>query len=192
MDRDVILKRIEQLKKTVNSTDLPNIYLFHGDLTDSEINELYNHPKVKAMISLTKGEGFGRPLLEFSLLDKPVIASGWSGHVDFLDSKLSILIGGELKPVHPSTANQFLLKESKWFSPNFNEIGEALIDVHKNYDKYLPNARKQSKLNNEKFSFDAMKEIIKEQLAKVPEFPKQVELKLPQLKKIELPKLSKI
>jgi hypothetical protein len=44
------------------------------------MNELYNHGKVKAMISLTKGEGFGRPLLEFSLVNKPIIASGWSGH----------------------------------------------------------------------------------------------------------------
>ncbi len=191
-DRDLILKKIDQIKKTVNSKDLPNIYLLHGDITDSEINELYNHPKVKTMISLTKGEGFGRPLLEFSLLDKPVIASGWSGHVDFLDSKLSILLGGELKPVHPSTLNQFLLKESKWFTPNFQDIGEVLTDVFKYYDKYLPNARKQSKINKEKFSFNAMKEVIKEQLSKISEFPKQIELKLPQLKKIELPKLSKI
>jgi len=192
MDRDMILKRIEQIKKTVNSNDLPNIYLLHGDFTDLEINELYNNPKVKAMISLTKGEGFGRPLLEFSLLDKPIIASNWSGQTDFLDSKFSTLIGGELKLVHPSTANHFLIKESKWFSPNFNEIGESLIDVYKNYDKHLPNARKQSKTNKEKFSFNAMKEVIKEQLSKIPEFPKQIELKLPQLKKIELPKLSKI
>jgi hypothetical protein len=192
MDRDAVLKNIDSIKKTVNSTNLPNIYLLHGEFTDIEMNELYNHLKVKAMVSLTKGEGFGRPLLEFSLTKKPIIASNWSGHIDFLYSKNNILLGGNLTQVHPSIANQFLLKESAWFSVNPPEVGETLTDVYKNYDKYLPGARKQGEYNKEKFSFNAMKEIIKEQLVKVPEFPKQVQLKLPQLKKIELPKLNKV
>ncbi len=89
-------------------------------------------------------------------------------------------------------ANQFLLKESSWFNVNPPEVGEALMDVFKNYDDYLPGARKQGEYNKEKFCFNAMKEAVNEQLAKVPDFPKQVQLKLPQLKKIELPKLQKI
>ena len=192
MDRENILKMINAIKNTVNSKLLPNIYLLHGDFSDSEINELYNHSKVKAMVSLTKGEGFGRPLLEFSLVKKPIIATNWSGHIDFLSKQYTTLIDGTLTPVHPSVANQFLLKESSWFSPNFSEIGETLNNVFKNYDKHLPGARKQTELNVEKFSFDAMKEIIKLELNKLPEFPKQIQLKLPTIKKIELPKLTKI
>ncbi len=192
LDRDIILKKISQIKKTVNSTNLPNIYLLHGEFTDLEINELYNHPKVKAMVSLTKGEGFGRPLLEFSLLGKPIIATNWSGHIDFLNKQYTSLIGGELKPVHPSVANQFLLPESLWFSPNYNEIGEILTDVYKNYDKYLPGARKQAEINKKDFSFEAMKEVIKLQLDKCPEFPRQIELKLPVSQPLKLPTLSKI
>ena len=192
MDRDAVLKNINSIKKTVNSTNLPNIYLLHGEFTDIEMNELYNHSKVKAMVSLTKGEGFGRPLLEFSLTKKPIIASNWSGHIDFLHPKNNILLGGNLTQVHPSIANQFLLKESAWFSVNPAEVGEALTNVHKYYSEYLPGARKQGEYNKEKFSFEAMKEVVNEQLIKVPEFPKQVQLKLPQLKKIELPKLNKV
>jgi hypothetical protein len=59
--------------------------LLHGEFTDVEMNEIYNHSKVKAMVSLTKGEGFGRPLLEFSLTNKPIISSNWSGHIDYLN-----------------------------------------------------------------------------------------------------------
>ena len=81
---------------------LPKIYLLHGDLTDDEMNALYNHPKVKAHVSFTKGEGFGRPLLEASISQKPVIASGWSGQTDFLNKELSVLLPGELKEVHKS------------------------------------------------------------------------------------------
>ena len=192
MDRDEILKRIHAIKATINSNNLPNIYLLHGEFTDIEMNELYNHSKVKAMVSLTKGEGVGRPLLEFSLTKKPIIASNWSGHIDFLHPKNNILLGGNLTQVHPSIANQFLLKESAWFSVNPAEVGEALTNVHKYYSEYLPGARKQGEYNKEKFSFEAMKEVVNEQLIKVPEFPTQVQLKLPQLKKIELPKLNKV
>jgi hypothetical protein len=105
MDREEILKRIKMIKKTVNSKDLPNVYLLHGEFTDSEMNELYNHPKVKAMVSLTKGEGFGRPLLEFSLTKKPIITTNWSGHTDFLKSEFTVMLPGQMANVHPSAAN---------------------------------------------------------------------------------------
>jgi len=64
ISRDEILDRIKIIRESVNSTNLPNIYVLNGEFSDSEMNELYNHPKVKAMVSFTKGEGFGRPLLE--------------------------------------------------------------------------------------------------------------------------------
>jgi hypothetical protein len=191
-DRDVILMKIDTIKKTCSSTDLPNVYLLHGDFTDEEMNELYNHPKVKSMISLTKGEGFGRPLLEFSLMRKPIIASYWSGHTDFLMKDLHPLIGGELKPIHPSAVNTFLIAEGQWFNPNLSEIGTTMLDVFTNYNKHLSGAKSQSYINKEKFSFDAMKGIIKSQLAKCPQFAQQVILQLPNLtRKLQLPNLEK-
>ena len=102
MDRDSILHKIHQIRQSVNSKDLPKVYLIHGEFSDSEINLLYNHPKIKAMVSLTKGEGFGRPLLEFSLTKKPIITTNWSGHIDFLDGEHTTLLGGELTSTHPS------------------------------------------------------------------------------------------
>ena len=77
IDRITMLEKIEDVKKSVKGK-LPNIYLLHGDLHDDEVNELYNHPKVKAHVTFTHGEGFGRPLLEASLSEKPVIAPDWS------------------------------------------------------------------------------------------------------------------
>jgi len=193
MDRDEILKKINFVKSTVNSTDLPNVYLLHGEFTDSEMNELYNHPKVKAMVNITKGEGFGRPLLEFSMTKKPIIASGWSGHVDFLKPNMSTLLSGTLTPVHASAANQWLLKESQWFSVDMGQLGAYMKDVFENYKNYTEKAKIQGSYSKNNFSFEKMKNKVDELLTKyIPEFPKQVELKLPQLKKIELPKLKKV
>lgn len=194
MDRDAVTNKINQIRQSVNSKDLPKVYLIHGEFSDEEINMLYNHPKIKAMVSLTKGEGFGRPLLEFSLTKKPIIATNWSGHIDFLDGEHTVLLNGELTPTHPSTyVEGIILPEGKWFSPNTQEVGYYLTDVHANYSKYLPKAKRQYHKSKSKFSFEAMQTDLGYILDRnIPEFPKPMQLKLPQLKKIELPKLKKV
>lgn len=193
VDREEILKRIKLIKKTVNSKDLPNVYLLHGEFSDSEMNEIYNHPKVKAMVNLTRGEGFGRPLLEFSLVKKPIITTNWSGHTDFLNPEFTVMLPGQMTNVHPSAANQWLLKESQWLSVDQGQTGHYIRDVYENYKNYTENAKRQAYRSKTEFSWEKMKEKLDEYLTKfVPEFPKQIELKLPQLKKIELPKLKKV
>ena len=189
MDRDEILKKIQAITKTTKANSLPNVYLLHGEFSDTEMNELYNHPKVKAMVNLTKGEGFGRPLLEFSLSKKPIITSAWSGHIDFLNREFVPLIGGNLTNVHPSAANDWLIKESKWFTPNSNEVGYYLKDVFENYKKYTDGAKRQAYKSKNEFSWDKMKEQVDNIFTQyIPDLPKKVELKLPNLKKIGLPK----
>jgi len=193
MDREAVLDKIDSIRKTVKG-DLPSIYLLHGEMTDAEVNELYNHGKVKAMISLTKGEGFGRPLLEFSLVNKPIIASAWSGHVDFLDKEFVKYIGGSLTNVHPSASvEKMILTESQWFTPDSVEVGRAMKEVYDDYDKWKTAAKRQGHKSRTQFSYEKMRETVDTLLSQyIPEFPKQVELKLPQLKKIELPKLKKV
>ena len=190
MDREEILDKIRKIEESIDG-DLPSIYLLHGELSDNEVNELYNHPKVKAHISFTKGEGYGRPLLEASISQKPVIASNWSGHTDFLDKEMSILLPGQLTQIHPSaTVKDMLLPESGWFTVDYKKASEILEDVYKNYKKYVDGAKRQAYRSRTEFSLDKMSErilnILKEKI------PKPVQLKLPQLKKIELPKLKKV
>ena len=189
MDREDILKSIDKIKKSVRGK-VPNIYLIHGELTDQEMNLLYNNPKIKAMVTLTKGEGFGRPLLEFSLVKKPIIASGWSGQLDFLDPNLCTLLPGELKPVHKSALQKNVIIEgSKWFSPDPIKIGQAYKHMFKHYKEYISKAKKLGSKNAKNFSDDAMTELLKTYVDKyVPEFASQVPLTLPKMK---LPKLKK-
>jgi glycosyltransferase involved in cell wall biosynthesis len=190
MDRNEMLKKIDHIKSQVKGK-LPNVYLLHGELDDKDINYLYNHGKVKAMFNLTKGEGFGRPLLEFSLTKKPIIVSGWSGHTDFLDREFTCQIGGELKDTHPSThVPGIILKDAKWFSPNIDQAKHYLKDVYDKYNKYQELARKQAKKSKDQFSFDNMKQLIKEHFDRIPKSVTP-QLQLPKLKKIELPSLKK-
>jgi len=182
MSRDTILDRILSIRNTINSKNLPNIYLLSGEFDDQEMNELYNHPKVKAMVSLTKGEGFGRPLLEFSLTGKPILASAWSGHLDFLNKDFVSLVGGELENVHPSAANNWLIQEARWFKPDISSVGGFFKDIYKNYKIYHSKAKRQKYYAKKNFSWDEMKNLIEKELDEsIPEFPKQVQLNLPNL-----------
>jgi glycosyltransferase involved in cell wall biosynthesis len=189
-DRNEILRKIHLIRKTINSNKLPNIYLVHGDLTNEEISNLYNHKKVKVMVNLTKGEGFGRPLLEFSMCKKPIITTGWSGHIDFLDPNLSVLLPGELTEVHRSAVNDWIIPESKWYSVNIQSFANAMYAVYNEYEVYNRRGKSQGTKNIKEFSFKAMQEKLDIILNNyIPEFPKQVELNLP---KLNLPKLQKI
>ena len=181
MDRENIAKRIDELTKEFGK-DCPPIYLLHGQLSETEMVGLYGHSKIKAMVSFTHGEGFGRPLLEFSLTGKPVIASNWSGHLDFLKSG-AVLLDGELKDVHPSAQNQFILQGSKWFYVNYSSAITKLKDIYKNYDKYKVESFQLGKQNMQNFSLEKMTKLFDAILSNyVPTIKQFIPLNLPVLK----------
>ena len=204
IDRNEILKKIEDIKTVVDG-DLPNVYVMHGDLLDEEMNELYNHPKVKAHITFTHGEGFGRPLLEACFSEKPIIAPNWSGQIDFLNKSNAVLLPGVLTDVHKSAIPKEMLQEnSQWFTVNYQYASKVMVDVFKNYKKYTLNAKKLAIVNKGKFSLAAMNKkfenILNKYLPKFEQQPQAVNLKLPKLKKVgnneptkmKLPKLKRI
>lgn len=191
MDEDATMDLVDSFIKGTDSKDVPNIYVVHGELEDSEINELYNLPKIKCLIQCSN-EGYGRPALEFSAASgKPIIAAPYGGHLDFLDKEMNIFVGGTLQPVHPAVANQFLLKESKMFKPDVSQLSLAFKDVYENYSRYLDNGKRQGYRSRNQFSFDMMTsqldKILKEN---VPVISKPVQISLPKLKTLELPKIN--
>jgi len=189
MDRREIMKRLNTIRNTCNG-NLPNIYILHGDFSNFEMNELYNHPKVKAMVSHTRGEGFGRPLLEFSLTNKPIICSGWSGQLDFLQPSFNLLLQGQLTNVHPSSGmGDILLKESQWFQPNSGEINRSYKEVYNNYKNWIVKGKRQGYFSRTYFAFENMKAKINTILEDNINLPEEVKLSLPKLK---IPKLKKV
>jgi glycosyltransferase involved in cell wall biosynthesis len=184
-DRERILNYINSIKAMYSDTDLPEIYLLHGNLTKEEMNSLYNHPKVKAMVSYTKGEGFGRPLLEFAATGKPVLAPEFSGHVDFLNPALHTYLPGELTEIHKSAVwNGVLVEGSKWFTVNYGECSRILEDVYKSYKSYKNNSIKFLS-HVPKWSLESMAESFVSFIENNANVPEQVSIELPKLKKLE-------
>jgi glycosyltransferase involved in cell wall biosynthesis len=188
MDRMEIEDRINQLRSLFDNAKLPNIYLVHGDLTDVEMNSLYNHPKVKAMVSFTKAEGFGRPLLEFSTTGKPIIAPHYSGPTDFLKKDFICALPGAQTPIHQSAQTEFLINGATWFTPDYGYAGKMMLEIQKNYKKWLELGKRQRYFVNSAFTKTAVAAVYEQVLttidAGIESIPKPLELKLPKLQKI--------
>jgi len=197
MDRREMKQKIDMIKSQISAETLPNVYLLHGDLKDEEMNQMYNHPKVKAHLTFTHGEGFGRPLLEASFSGKPIIAPISTGQADFLDKDYTIELPHTMTKVPDSAfPKEYQNQEALWSTVNYGVSLNIIKDVYKNYKKYKLRGKKQMIVNRQNFTHDAMKDklinIVDDLLQDVP---KEVSLKLPKLVKksdVKLPKLKKV
>lgn len=190
-DKKIILDKIDQIRKTCDpKSDLPNVYLLHGDLTRDEMNSLYNHSKVKAHISFTKGEGFGRPLLEASLSAKPILVPKFSGHVDFLEHV--VWLPGHVTPIHPSAQWKGVLNEgTNWYTVDYGMAAGLMREVFDNYKNYSDLGKRQAYKSKTDFSLDKMTAELESILETASNtIPKPVQLVLPKLKKITIPKVE--
>ena len=193
IDREETRKKIDEVLKPFGDK-CPSVYLIHGDMEESDMSNLYHHPKVKAMISFAKGEGYGRPMAEFTLTGKPIIASGWSGQMDFLPSEHSVLLEGQLTPIDESAADQFILKEAQWFTVNYSNAANKIYDVYNKYNSYLEKSEglKENTLKN--FTLEKMHDKFENILdTYVRKAPQLVPFNVPKLNtKMQIPKLNKV
>ena len=200
MDKEETLRKIHSIKSMFPADiKLPNIYLLHGDLSKEEMNYLYNHPKVKCMVSFTHGEGFGRPLLEATMTGLPVMATNWSGQLDFLDSDKSLLLGGTLNKVPESAVwENIIIPESQWFTVDEGQAHQVLNYTYNNIWDVKKRAESLMRINREKFKLSDMTEKLNKIIdGYTKDLPTNVPINLPKLKKVEpskikLPKLKKV
>jgi hypothetical protein len=194
IDREETRRKIDEVLKSFGDK-CPSVYLIHGDMEETDMSNLYHHPKVKAMISFAKGEGYGRPMAEFTLTGKPIIASGWSGQLDFLPAENAVLLEGSLTQVDESAADQFCMKEAQWFTVNYSNAANRIYDVYNKYNSYLEKSAglKENTLNN--FTLDKMHtkftELMDTYVKKQPQF---VPFNAPKVNasKMQIPKLNKV
>tara|TARA_R100000808_G_C2155541_1_gene168578 strand:- start:3884 stop:5047 length:1164 start_codon:yes stop_codon:yes gene_type:complete len=115
IDKSITEKTVRQVISEVRIGEYPKVHLLHGRYSSSEIASLHRHPKIKCLVSLTRGEGFGLPLLEAAASGLPIIATNWSGHLDFLNLGKFIPVSYRLENIPQSrTDNQIFMQGSSW------------------------------------------------------------------------------
>jgi glycosyltransferase involved in cell wall biosynthesis len=189
IDREATREKIDEVLKSFGDK-CPSVYLLHGDMEETDMSNLYHHPKVKAMISFAKGEGYGRPMAEFTLTGKPILASGWSGQMDFLPAEHAVLLEGSLTQVDESAADQFCMKEAQWFTVNYSNAANKIYDVFNKYDSYLEQSKGLRENTLKHFTLDNMHDKFTKLMdTYVKKQPQYVPFNA---SKMQIPKLNKI
>jgi ADP-heptose:LPS heptosyltransferase len=139
LDFEQIKSRITEVKSATGCGEFPRIHLIHGRLSDKEMASLYKHPQVKVLVSPTHGEGFGLPMLEAAACGLPVMATDWSGHLDFLSvgqKRLFIPLAFELKTIPDSVVWKDVIEPGcHWAYPREEDVKSKLYKVSVSYDK---------------------------------------------------------
>ena len=130
IDQRNVLNRLNDIKAKYDEKLVPPIYLLHGSMTDYEMASLYNHSRIKAFISMTHGEGFGLPLLEAAACGLPILATNWSGHLDFLKDDKFIPINYTMKEIPEAAVwGDILIKGSHWAEIDENDAKQRMQKI---------------------------------------------------------------
>lgn len=134
IDRNNIVTMMSNVIKETRKSPFPKLHIVHGDMTDGDVAGLYKNVSIKALVTATRGEGYGLPILEAAACSLPVIATNWSGHLDFLSRGKFIKTDYVLKDVHESRIdNNIFVKGSRWAEPNEASFKK---NVRKFYSSY--------------------------------------------------------
>jgi glycosyltransferase involved in cell wall biosynthesis len=145
LDRIATEKMLKSLLKEIKHGAHPKIHLLHGDMNRNEMRDLYKHPKVKAFVSCTRGEGFGLPFLEAAVAGLPVIATNWSAHAEFLNQGFWIKLDHKLQEVHPSKIDgNIFVKGARWAEVDEKDFKSKIT---KFYDSNVVPRKKASELS---------------------------------------------
>lgn len=153
IDRQNVYTTIESLIKTVRPGQFPKIHIIHGNMTDHEVSSLYRHPSIKGLISLTRGEGFGLPILDASVAGLPVITTNWSGHLDFMRLGKFISIDYDLIEVPNNKIDgRIFIPQTKWANPSEQDFKKKILKFKSSHIVPKEWATDLSKKCQDKFS----------------------------------------
>jgi len=143
-DRFVTERRVRAIR---GDNPLPYVHLLHGDMSDIELAQLYTHPDVKAFVSCTSGESWGRTAAEAIACDLPLLITGWSGHMDYICPEYTTLFDYQLHTIPRSVCVRGIYEPTmQWACPDPEDIARKLKRCYNGYTTAVAWAKQQGKI----------------------------------------------
>lgn len=143
---------LSQMTKTFKKQAFPKIYLLHGNMSKNEIVSLYRRDDVKCYVGVTRGEGYGLPLVDAAAAGVPVVATNWSGHLDFLKDSF-VKIDYTLKEIRKEKIeNRIFLEGFKWAEPSEEDFKKKVRNFYNNPEKHNNDAATLQESTRKAFS----------------------------------------
>lgn len=171
IDRRVTVDTLRGVLNQVRKGPYPRVSLVHGMLTDDEMASLYHHDSIKAFLTLTRGEGYGLPILEAAAAGLPVIATNWSGHLDFMKFGRFIKVDFELKELPPAridrpgpndAARAIFMHGSRWAEPSEHDAKSRLLKFYERPAIPMQWAKELSPIVLDRFSHSSISKMYDE------------------------------
>jgi len=167
-----IKNKVDQIIKSESKGDLtPHIVRYSNPLSEIDLRRLYKTCNV--YVQPSRGEGYGLPYLEASMVGLPVISTKWGGQLDFLDDKNSTLVEiDRLEQLSDSTGKTgvyFWDSESMPYlmSNDFiSNFGLAMRYNYNNYNKCVNRAKMVKEKILKNHSMESVSLLLKEAILK--------------------------
>ena len=114
------------------------IHLVTETLTDEEVVQLHRAGDI--YFSMTHGESWGMGTAQAASHGNPVIITGWSGHLDFLEPGYPGLLDFRMEPVRAAPDQRSYQPTQNWAVADLEHAIAKLRDYHSNFDGYRHHA----------------------------------------------------
>jgi glycosyltransferase involved in cell wall biosynthesis len=177
MDREFTENRLKTLLRSVKLDAKKrkcSLRLLHGDMSEAEMKALYLHPAIKCMVTATHGEGFGLPMFEFAQTGKPIVATGWSAHLEFLTienikketTNAFLSVDYTLQPIQKEAVwDGVLQQDSMWAFPDQNSFKQRTRQVRTKWKKWIERSAELAEYNKVKFNQQKINEALNKVLS---------------------------
>ena len=137
-----------------------HVYLLQEDYPKAAVNSLIRMSDV--YLSLDRAEGFGLILAEAMYLGTPVVATDWSGNVDFMDESTACMVKAELISLEKDVLP--FRRGSRWAQPDEHQAARYLRELYEKPELRRQIAQRARASVERKLSVQAVSEMIKKRM----------------------------
>lgn len=153
IDRELVRKSLQNVVNNSGCKKPPKVYMLHGPMTRDEMNALYKHKSILGLISATRGEGFGLPMLEAAVAGLPVVCTNWSSITEFLKGDSFLPVDFDLvSPPDQKVDGNIFVRSVKWANPRESNFKRKLRKLHDENSKFRESAKQHAGILKETHS----------------------------------------